>query len=124
MRCVRNFVGHSPTSGSRMFTTGEIVPEEYWGSVNVPSLVETDDGESTGGGDAGEQADSSPFPEFADLSTIPQVVGWVMDEEDEEQRLVKARFALEVETGEGGKNRSGLIDSLTELIEFAESTPL
>lgn len=68
------------------------------------SAPEPDSGEGQGEGDVDEVPDG----------TVDAVLTWVGDDTD------RAAQALEVEQGDGGKNRKGVVDPLTELLTRPE----
>ncbi len=59
-------------------------------------------------------AEPEPDPDAVPDGTVDAVLVWVGDDTD------RAGRALEVEQGDGGKNRKGVVDPLTELLTRPE----
>jgi len=128
MRTVRSFIAHRKDEDgrvleSRRFRAGETVPKEWWEFISAQTLVDSPlphlvEAAKEAGDDPPEL---DPYPEFRQFREMDQITMWVFEKGDGRERLKRARFALEAETGRKGKNRLLLVQQLRDLVDAGQS---
>ena len=108
MRALRNFICHKG-SETRRFKRGDKIPENWVGQINAQSLVDAPL-EHLVDAETGEGPALSRFPEYQDLKTVDEVLGWAGSPDDYDERIERVNFALERELA--GRGRKTLVGSL------------
>lgn len=110
VRALKRFTGTSNDgNSSRWFNRGEVVPPEFLERITRPGFVdqplETADGSTV---------DLPEFPGFAAAKKVQEVLAWVDEADDYEERVRRARHALTAE--QQGQQRKRLLEALPQFI--------
>lgn len=112
MRALQRFVAtNDDGSETRWFTRGEKVPPEFRSNIRKPGLVDQPLEVETSDGDVVE-IPVPEFPSFPVRGNIEEILGWVSEADDYDERVARADHALARE--EAGQQRKGLLEALPQ----------
>ena len=112
MRALQRFIANSDDEVPRWFSRGDKIPPEYQKNIRKPGLVdkplevETEEGTKV--------IDVPEFPGYPIRGNIEEILGWVSEADDYDERVGRANHALKLE--EAGQQRKTLLEALPEFI--------